>query len=427
MKTRPSCEAPESAPRPRVLSRLALAVCAILPLAAPGCAARGVSPASAAEARSFPVTLVAGDVEARASGEAGFTPLGAARGAGGSLEIRAARGGSVVLGSLEDPRAKLWLRAGAEAKIAEDERGRIVVGLTRGEARARVFDDRRKLALSEGKEAREAPQDDVLLWAEDGSLTRIVPTVEDPGAASFSLDVGSPRPAPAAGVGSLEVRTAEDKTARLALRSLRASAELAGDLAETRVEHVFHNDGDERLEGTFRFPLPEEASLVGLSMEIDGKMMDGELVEIEKARKTYETIVDEMRDPALLEWEHGSTFKLRVFPIEPKSDKRIVLRYVAPLRRDLGRYSYVYPTAAPEMGGTIPVFRLDVAGRTVADRKDFAPAGELPSPSSTPSVRPTCWRSGAPTGSTPRSTSGRAGPRSAPRFRPRASPGRAGW
>ena len=44
--------------------------------------------------------------------------------------------------------------------------------------------------------------------------------------------------------------------------------------------------------------------------------MDGELVEIEKARKTYESIVDEMRDPALLEWEHGRTFKLRVFPIE---------------------------------------------------------------------------------------------------------------
>ena len=93
----------------------------------------------------------------------------------------------------------------------------------------------------------------------------------------------------------------------------------------------------ERLEGTFRFPLPEGASLVGLAMEIDGKMMEGELVESDKARKTYETIVDEMRDPALLEWEHGTTFKLRVFPIEPHEDKRIVIRYVAPLRRELGR------------------------------------------------------------------------------------------
>ncbi len=364
----------------RSFSTLALAATLTVPLAAPGCAARGGSAVAAPEARSFPVTLVAGDVEARAAGETGFTPLGAARGAGASLEIRAAHAGAVVLGNAEDPRAELWLRAGAEARVSEDERGRIVIGLTRGEARARVFDDRRKLTLGQGHEAREAPEDDMLLLAEDGQLARIVPTAEDPGAASFSLDVGSPRPASAAGIGSLEVRTSEDKTARLALRSLRASAELAGDLAETRVEHVFHNDGDERLEGTFRFPLPEDASLVGLSMEIDGKMMDGELVEIDKARKTYETIVDEMRDPALLEWEHGSTFKLRVFPIEPKSDKRIVLRYVAPLRRDLGSYSYVYPTAAPEMGGRIPAFRLDVAGRTVVDRKDFEPAGEIAVP-----------------------------------------------
>ena len=40
-------------------------------------------------------------------------------------------------------------------------------------------------------------------------------------------------------------------------------------------------------------------------------------------------IVDEMRDPALLEWQQGQMFKLRVFPIEAKSHKRIVLRFLS--------------------------------------------------------------------------------------------------
>ncbi len=324
------------------------------------------------------MTRVSGDVEARGPEEATFAALDAGRGAAGKVvEIRAARGGSVVLGNPDDPRAKLWLRGGSAVKLEEDDRGRIVVGVTRGEARARVFTDPERFVVGAGDDAREAPQGDVLVRAEDGKIERMVPTSEDPGAASFALETEGQRPASAAGVGSLEVRTPEDKTARLALLRVHASAELAGDLAETRVEHVFHNDSDERLEGTFRFPLPEEASLVGLSMEIGGKMMDGELVEIDKARKTYESIVDEMRDPALLEWEHGSTFKLRVFPIEPKSDKRIVIRYVAPLRRDLGHYQYVYPTAAPELGATLPALRLDVAGKTVVDARDYRPTGEI--------------------------------------------------
>src|SRR4029077_3954605 len=127
--------------------------------------------------------------------------------------------------------------------------------------------------------------------------------------------------------------------------------------------------GDERLEGTFRFPLPDEGELVGLALEINCRLMDGELGVTAETRRAYVSIVDEMRDPALLEWEHGSTFKLRVFPIEPRSDKRIVIRYVAPLRRDLGRYEYVYPTAAPALTDTIGAFRLDFQGKTVVNER----------------------------------------------------------
>ncbi|MEO6419939.1 MAG: VIT domain-containing protein, partial [Polyangiaceae bacterium] len=154
-------------------------------------------------------------------------------------------------------------------------------------------------------------------------------------------------------------------------------AKRVGDFAETEVEHVFKNDSDRNLEGTFRFPVPDGAILIGFAMEVNDQLMEGELVEAEKARKTFETIVDSMQDPALLEWEQGNVFKLRVFPIEAKKNKKVVLRFAAPLHRDADGWQFVYPTAAAEMQAKIGRFQLDFEGKSVIDEKAFAPGREI--------------------------------------------------
>jgi hypothetical protein len=182
-----------------------------------------------------------------------------------------------------------------------------------------------------------------------------------------------------AGEGSLEAQGEKTGKTRLALERLEIAAKTAGDVAESEVTHVFRNDADERLEGTFRFPLPEGAMITGLAMEIDGRMMSGELVERDKARKAYEEVVDKMLDPALLEWENGQTFKLRVFPIEPKRTKRVVLRFVAPLHRDAaGNAFFAYRPPSNEAGLTAEKVRLTVDGAAdVGARTAKAPSGEL--------------------------------------------------
>jgi hypothetical protein len=160
------------------------------------------------------------------------------------------------------------------------------------------------------------------------------------------------------GEGSLEAHGEKTPVTRLAIERIDISAKTAGDVAETRVEHVFRNDTDDRLEGTFRLPLPDGAIVTGLALEIDGKLVEGELVEREKARKAYEQVVDAMRDPALLEWEGGQTFKLRVFPIEARSTKRVVLRFVAPLHRtDRGLFFAVH---LPSADAGVPAERVSV-------------------------------------------------------------------
>ncbi|MDP6945394.1 MAG: VIT domain-containing protein, partial [Myxococcota bacterium] len=114
------------------------------------------------------------------------------------------------------------------------------------------------------------------------------------------------------GIGELDARNTAGERVDLVLRRVHVRAQRIGDVVECHVEHRFHNPSDEMLEGTFRFPLPSDTAVVGLAMDVGDQLMEGELVEKKKARKIYQNIVDSMRDPAILEWEAGQTFKLRV-------------------------------------------------------------------------------------------------------------------
>ena len=78
-------------------------------------------------------------------------------------------------------------------------------------------------------------------------------------------------------------------------------------------------------------------------MMINGKETKAELLDADKARKIYEDIVRQMRDPALLEYSQQNIFKLRIFPIEPRSEKKISISYSEVLESDNNLFEYVYP------------------------------------------------------------------------------------
>src|SRR5262249_16050748 len=98
---------------------------------------------------------------------------------------------------------------------------------------------------------------------------------------------------------------------------------------------------------TFYFPLPADASLSRLAMYVkDGdkcKLMEGGMAERDHARNVFETILHMRRDPALLEWVDGSTFKMRVFPLEPREEKRLILSYTQKVPAHYGTQGYRFP------------------------------------------------------------------------------------
>ncbi len=131
--------------------------------------------------------------------------------------------------------------------------------------------------------------------------------------------------------------------APLAVTYHRVSVEIDGLVAVTSVDQEFYNPSGSRLEGTYMFPLPDGAHIDKFAMDVNGKMMDAELLPADKARAIYEEIVRKMRDPALLEYAGRGAFKVRVYPIEPRSRKRIRITYTQLLKSDSGLVEYTYP------------------------------------------------------------------------------------
>jgi tetratricopeptide (TPR) repeat protein len=140
--------------------------------------------------------------------------------------------------------------------------------------------------------------------------------------------------------------------AKLSLRNYHVDVHVEDGFARTTIDQTYFNHANWRLEGTFYFPLPADASLSRLAMYVDGKRMEGGMVERNFGRQVYEKIVTSQRDPALLEWVDGSTFKMRVFPLEARKEKRIILSYTQRLPADYGRMTYRFPA-----GHTLEVVR----------------------------------------------------------------------
>ncbi|MBI2195349.1 MAG: hypothetical protein HYU36_25490 [Planctomycetes bacterium] len=142
-------------------------------------------------------------------------------------------------------------------------------------------------------------------------------------------------------LGSL-LATVEGRNVPLTVGYHKVTVDIRDQIARTVIEESFVNHTDSRLEGVFYFPLPQEASISGFGMWIGNELVEADVVEKERAREIYETILREKRDPGLLEWSGGNIFKARVFPIFAHSEKRITLTYtqVLPLRDGRSRYSY---------------------------------------------------------------------------------------
>jgi tetratricopeptide (TPR) repeat protein len=115
----------------------------------------------------------------------------------------------------------------------------------------------------------------------------------------------------------------------LDLEKLEVRVAAHGPLALTELDMTFRNPQDRRIEGKLVCALPTGATVSRFAKEVDGKLMEGEVVERLRATQVYTEILHTMQDPALLEQDQGNRFRARIFPIAPKAAVRILLSYTS--------------------------------------------------------------------------------------------------
>lgn len=131
--------------------------------------------------------------------------------------------------------------------------------------------------------------------------------------------------------------------AQLVIKYHHVTVTINDQVALTHVDQVFYNPNDWAVEGTYLFPLPRDSAVNDFVLWVDGEPVKGEVLDAKQARRTYEEIVSQLKDPALLEYAGQGAIRASVFPIPPGGERRIELEYSQVLTAENGLVRYVYP------------------------------------------------------------------------------------
>jgi hypothetical protein len=166
------------------------------------------------------------------------------------------------------------------------------------------------------------------------------------------------------------------------LRELHIRSDVFGHLAWTTVEMAFYNPNGRVLEGELQFPLLGGQTVTGFALEMEGEdgknpeMRDAVPVEKAKGRQTFEEVIRQNIDPALLEVTQGDNFKTRVYPLNPGRSRRVRVTYSERLSEEIGE---------PDSWGARPVTMTYRLPLSYADKVDkfslsvrIAHAGKAP-------------------------------------------------
>ncbi|MDQ1640412.1 MAG: Ca-activated chloride channel [Pyrinomonadaceae bacterium] len=152
----------------------------------------------------------------------------------------------------------------------------------------------------------------------------------------------------------------------LPIKSIKIDTKIVSQVATTHIEQIFRNDTDATLEGTYFFPIPEQASITEFAIWDGDRRLVGEVRTREEARRIYDEIVRRQRDPGLLEYAGKDLFQASIFPIPPHADKKLEISYSQILRAESGTVAYRYPLGTGRQMAQIG----SVSGRIELESKD---------------------------------------------------------
>lgn len=118
---------------------------------------------------------------------------------------------------------------------------------------------------------------------------------------------------------------------------------VAGPLARTSLTLTFRNPNNRVLEGGLEFPLPENATLSGYALDVNGELVEAVPVEKHEARVIFEKEERKGIDPGLVEQTAGNNFRTRIYPIPAKGTRTVRVEYVSDLLTRGSDLAHVVP------------------------------------------------------------------------------------
>ncbi len=129
----------------------------------------------------------------------------------------------------------------------------------------------------------------------------------------------------------LDVTPIERSESPCCVSSLDVEVHVTGLFAEVTQTMAIHNPNGRPQSAALAVPMPDRAVVCGYGLDIDGQMVDGVVVERERARVAFETEQRRGADPGLVEAVRGNVYRTRVYPVPARGERHVRLSYVAPL------------------------------------------------------------------------------------------------
>jgi TonB-dependent SusC/RagA subfamily outer membrane receptor len=140
--------------------------------------------------------------------------------------------------------------------------------------------------------------------------------------------------------------------------------------ATTYIEMEFYNPGDEEIEGLHTFSLQPGQAITAFQLDLNGKFRDGSIEERWKATNAYNTIVGKRIDPALLSMTYYNHYTLNIYPIAPKSSRRVSMTIQQLMKSKDGTSEYLLPLNITD---TVEEFKADIFVNKSPSKPVFRP------------------------------------------------------
>ena len=143
--------------------------------------------------------------------------------------------------------------------------------------------------------------------------------------------------------GELLLQIAAGQYVPAPLLDTAVSIDVTGVVARVRLQQRFRNATEHWVEAVYAFPLPEDAAVNRLRMEIGDRVISGTIAERAEARQRYEKARSEGKKASLVQQHAANLFRNRVANIAPGEEVLVELEYVQQVQWRGASYSLRFP------------------------------------------------------------------------------------